>query len=86
MVLTACPLLGRWQEGLYLALASFTVAPWDLRGRARGGSYFELRWWELRGVAESLGPSTGRGRGSTRGSQCQGHPCFLSSLLPVTLV
>ena len=37
---------------LYLALTSLTVTQWKLRGKARGSAYFELRWWELREVAQ----------------------------------
>lgn len=49
--------LTAWTEGpdrklLYLALTSPFVAQWKLRGKAHGGSYFELRWWELREVAQ----------------------------------
>lgn len=78
--LTACPGWAGDRRPWYWALTSLPVAQWRLRCEARGGSYFELMSWELREVAGSLGLSKGRGRGSTRGSQCRGRLCLPSLL------
>ena len=63
------PVPCRWREGPWVWPSSISLllcgslSSWGL---SCDGCYSELRWWERRDIAESLGLCTGRGRWSMR--------------------
>ena len=81
------PVPCRWREGPWVWPSSVSLllcgslSSWGL---SCDGCYSELRWWERRDIAESLGLCTGRGRWSmrSRGSQelCEVGPLVISVL------
>lgn len=63
------PVPCRWREGPQVWPSSVSLllcGSLSLWGTAHDGCYSELRWWEQRDIAESLGLCTGRGRWSMR--------------------